>query len=119
MDPKEAERTELTALCEFAHPLPFLAACGLLLLAPFVRLPRAAWVTLGLLAVYLAPYVVASYYERYELPLWGLKTLAVVWLLDLLLGLAGRIRARRLEDRPAAATLPLPGVSPPPPEPRP
>ncbi len=123
MNPKEAEREELTALCTFAHPLPFLAACGLLLLAPFVRLPRTYWVTVALLAVYLAPYVLVSYYERYEFPLWGLKTLAVVWLLDVLLGLAaslyGRIGARRLEERPAAATTATPGEPPAPPEPRP
>ena len=121
MDPKEAERKGLTLLCQFAHPLPFLAACGLLLLAPVVRLPRACWVTLAVLAVYLAPYVLVSYYERYEMPLWGLKTLAIVWLLDALLALAsgGPIRTRRLEDRPAAATLALPGDSLPPPEPRP
>ena len=110
MSEDELERETLSTICYLAHPLPILAAVGLVLVAPVRRLPGACWAGLGLLAVYLTPYVLVSYYERYEFPLWGLKTLVVVWWLDVLFALASpaswRNRAARHEEAAAAATLP-------------
>ena len=108
MNEAEMERETLSLLCAVTHPLPVLAGFGLLLLAPFRRLSGACWAGLALLAVYLAPYIVVSYYERYEFPLWGLKILVIVWCLDAVFTLVGRgfrriFRGRR-EAVPAAAT---------------
>jgi hypothetical protein len=40
---------------------------------------------LGLYALYLLPYIVVSYYERYAMPLLGVKVLLVLWAVDRLI----------------------------------
>jgi hypothetical protein len=48
----------------------------------------------------LLPYIVASYYERYAVPLLTVKVLLVVWAVDRLLSLG---RARRIPATHAKA----------------
>ena len=84
MDDEEYERELLFRLCYLLQPLTVFAAVSLVLASPVRRLPRGAWAGLTFLAVYLLPYVLVSYYDRYEFPIWGLKTLVLVWWLEML-----------------------------------
>jgi hypothetical protein len=69
------------------HPLPFLALLVLLGTAPRGGLHPAQWVGIGAYCLHLAPYVAVSYYERYAVPLLGVKVLLVLWATDRLLAL--------------------------------
>ena len=73
-------------LSRLTHPLPFLAL--LLLLGSAIREPLAwpQWTVIGVYLLYLLPYVGASYYERYALPLLGAKVLLMLWAGDRVLG---------------------------------
>src|SRR5207249_2931293 len=51
------------------------------------RLHWAQWAVMGTYLVYLLPYIVVSYYERYTLPLLGVKVVLVAWAVDRLLAL--------------------------------
>src|SRR5262249_26248121 len=64
------------------HPPPFLAL--LVLVATSARRPLhwAQWVVIGVYLLYLLLYVGVSYYERYAVPLIGVKVLLVLWALD-------------------------------------
>jgi hypothetical protein len=64
------------------HPLPFLALLVLVFSAFWRRLAEIQWIAIGIYFLYLVPYVGASYYERYALPLLGLKVLLVLWAVD-------------------------------------
>jgi hypothetical protein len=81
------------------YPLPFLAALVLLAASIWKRLPRAQWVVLAVCACYLLPYIWASYYERYGLPLLGLKVLLVLWAIDWLLSLRRRASSVSVKDK--------------------
>ncbi len=70
-----------------AHPLPFLALVTLVFFGICDRLPPAIWRVILMYAVYLGPYVITSYYERYAFPLLAAKVLLVVWAVDRLVGL--------------------------------
>lgn len=80
------------------HPLPFIALVVLLVGGLFEPLGRAKWAVIGIYGLYLLPYVAASYYERYTVPLLAVKVLLVTWAADRLL--------ERL--RPHPAPLPHP-----------
>jgi len=67
------------------HPLPFLAVLLLVFAAGRRRLSWAQGTVISVYGVYLLPYVVASYYERYAAPLLGVKVLLVVWAVERLL----------------------------------
>jgi hypothetical protein len=69
------------------HALPFLGLLVLLATAGRQPLHRAEWAAIGIYALHLLPYVVASYYERYSAPLLAVKVLLVLWAVDRLLGL--------------------------------
>lgn len=61
------------------HPLPFVMLI-LLLLTHFRKpLQPIQWAIIAMYFVYLLPYVLASYYERYAFPLLPVKVLLVVW----------------------------------------
>lgn len=77
-------------LSRVTHPLPFLAVVFLLLTAWRTPLHRVQWVVIGVYLVYLTPYIVVSYYERYAFPLLGVKVVLVV-------SAAIRLRALALE----------------------
>jgi hypothetical protein len=61
------------------HPLPFLALLFLSASAVWVPLHRAQWTVMAVYLLYLLPYIVASYYERYGVPLLGVKVVLVTW----------------------------------------
>jgi hypothetical protein len=64
------------------YPLPFLAVLVLLLSAVRQRLSPAQEVAIAVYGFYLLPYIGASYYERYSLPLLGIKVMLVLWAAD-------------------------------------
>jgi hypothetical protein len=64
------------------HPLPFLALLVLALIGIGDRLHRTQWLVIGVYFLYLMPYVVVSYYERYAFPLIGVKVLLVIFAAD-------------------------------------
>jgi prepilin-type N-terminal cleavage/methylation domain-containing protein/prepilin-type processing-associated H-X9-DG protein len=61
------------------HPLPFLGFLVLAVTAGWQGLTRPQWVAVGAYWIYLLPYIGVSYYERYGMPLLGVKVLLVVW----------------------------------------
>ncbi len=76
---QEARRPAVLWARRLAHPLPFIALLVLLGAAMRGPLPKAHWTVSAVYVVYLAPYVVASYYERYAVPLLAVKVLLVLW----------------------------------------
>jgi hypothetical protein len=64
------------------QPLPFIAVLVLLFTGPWEPLSRVQWTVLGCYVFYLTPYVIISYYERYGVPLLGIKVLLVLWAAD-------------------------------------
>ncbi len=79
------EPTWLVWYNRLSHPLPLLA----LLLLAFTAAPeaqrRVAGSVAGVYLLYLLPYIGISYYERYALPLVGVKSLLILWAADRLL----------------------------------
>jgi hypothetical protein len=69
------------------HPLPFLALLFLAASAVWRPLSAAQWGVMGVYVLYLSPYIAISYYERYAIPLLGVKVLLVVWALDRVLAI--------------------------------
>jgi hypothetical protein len=67
------------------YPLPFLAVLVLLLSAVWQRLSPAQGFGIAVYCFYLLPYIWASYYERYSLPLLGIKVILVLWAAERLL----------------------------------
>jgi hypothetical protein len=80
--PQEARRPWLLWLKRFTHPLPFLALVFLIYSGIFRPLGWTQWTVIGVYLLYLTPYVAASYYERYTVPLVGVKVLLVIWAVD-------------------------------------
>ncbi len=66
-------------------PLPLLGVLVLIFTSAGRALSRAQWIVIGLYFLYLMPYIAVSYYERYAMPLLGVKVLLIVWGLDRLL----------------------------------
>jgi hypothetical protein len=83
----EAKRAWVLRISRWTHPLPFLALVVLMFTAMVDRLQTAQWIVLGVYCLYLLPYIGASYYERYAVPLVGVKALLVIWAADRLLSL--------------------------------
>jgi hypothetical protein len=93
------ERPWATWFSRLAHPLAFL---GLLVLAYSTLvfpLHPVQWVVMSIYAIYLLPYVVISYYERYAAPLLGIQVLLILWGLVRLISLV-RIWWRRYGTLP-------------------
>jgi hypothetical protein len=86
------------------HPLPFLALLFLAATAVWVPLHRAQWTVMAVYLLYLLPYIVASYYERYGIPLLGVKVALVAWAAIRLVSL---LRAQTLPSLPAATVTPV------------
>jgi hypothetical protein len=74
------------------QPLPFLALLFLVATAFWRNLLAIQWLVISVYFIYLLPYIVASYYERYTMPLLAVKTLLVIWALDRLLQLVWRTK---------------------------
>jgi len=82
---EEARQPRLLWARRLTFPLPFLAM--LLLIFSAVRRPLQwpQWVVIGVYLLYLLPYIAASYYERYTVPLVAVNVLLVLWAADRLL----------------------------------
>jgi hypothetical protein len=110
---EEARRPVVLLISRLSHPLPFLALLVLLFSAVWQNLHWSQWVGIGVYVLYLFPYIAVSYYERYAVPLLGVKVLLVLWAGDRLLSLWPRriVEIEELEvceplapaDRPARA----------------
>lgn len=90
----ERQRPVVTWLGRLLHPLPFLGFLVLAGSACWAPLTRVQWLVMGLYFLYLMPYICISYYERYALPLLGVKALLFLWAADRLVVL-GRWRTTR------------------------
>lgn len=74
----EARRPWITWLNRVVHPLPFVALLILVFTSVVRHLSWIEWMVIGIYVLYLLPYIGVSYFERYALPLLGVKTLLVV-----------------------------------------
>jgi hypothetical protein len=80
MDRNEARgRPWVHRLSRLIHPLAFLSLVVLLVTSLREPLDAVQWIAIGVYVLYLLPYVAASYYERYGLPLIGVKVLLILW----------------------------------------
>jgi hypothetical protein len=77
--PEEARIPGWVWLRRVVHPLPFLGLLALVLTSRRQRLHPVQWAVIALYVVYLLPYAGISYYDRYAVPILGLKVLLVVW----------------------------------------
>jgi len=103
-----ANRPVVLWISRLTHPLPFLALLVLVFTLLAEPLSRAQWVVIGVYLLYLLPYVGASYYDRYAVPLLGVKVLLVVWAVDRLL--SGSNSYRRGEHDGQNAGIPCSGI---------
>ena len=78
-DFSESRRPWLLWLSEVVYPLPFLAMAILLITSPWRPLSAVQWVVIGTYLIYLLPYVIVSYYERYKYPLIAVAVALVLW----------------------------------------
>jgi hypothetical protein len=84
-------------------PLPFLAVLFLVWSAIGTPLAWPQRAVIGIYLLYLLPYIVASYYERYTVPLVAVKVLLLLWALDRLLSMTACTPAAH--ERKQAAEL--------------
>lgn len=97
-DPGQEGKHPWSLWCSrLTHPLPFVALVVLVLTSVGERLQRGHWVVIGVYCLFLLPYVVVSYYDRYAFPLVGVKVMLVVFGADRVLsvvtgGERGRLR---------------------------
>jgi hypothetical protein len=75
----------VVTLSRLIHPLPLLALLLLAITSIWRRLHWAQWIVIGVYVLHLLPYILVSYYERYAMPLLGVKVLLIVWAIDRLL----------------------------------
>jgi hypothetical protein len=61
------------------HPLPFLALVFLVFTSIYQPLSLPQRTVIAVYLLYLLPYVISSYYERYAAPLLAVKVLLVAW----------------------------------------
>jgi hypothetical protein len=93
---QDRRRPWLAWLNRCMHPVPFLALVALLFFATQSRLRPIEWVVIGVYLCCLLPYIAVSYYDRYALPLLGVKALLVVWAAERLTAFGpGRLGHRR------------------------
>ncbi len=76
---QDERRPWLIWLNRTTHPLPFVALLTLLVFGIQGRLRPIEWYAIGTYVIYLLPYIAASYYDRYSMPLVAVKVLLVVW----------------------------------------
>jgi len=111
---KEAKRPWSLWFSRLTHPLPFAGLLVLLVAGIWQPLHRWQWFVIGVYLLYLLPYAAISYYERYAVPLLGVKMLLVIWAIDRLALLVFGQRAKGKpisgpsRDRKGAVIRPLP-----------
>ena len=98
------ERPWRVLLARVLHPLPFLALLVLLFFAFRQPLNKVELVTAGIYVLYFVPYALISYYDRYGLPMLGVKTLLVVLAAN---RVASLVRPRSENVLVTAASLPV------------
>ncbi len=103
-----ARRPGALWLGRLTHPLPFLGLLVLLFASAWRPLHPAQWAVIGAYVVYLLPYIAVSYYDRYGMPLLGVKVLLVVWGADCLLTLLRGPRRADAEEAPVLVELASP-----------
>jgi hypothetical protein len=91
------------------HPLPFVALMVLVFTAARRPLHGAQVAVIGVYFLYLLPYAAASYYERYALPLVGVKVLLLLWALDRILSWWPRCRRSLPLGKPRTMKREAPG----------
>jgi hypothetical protein len=64
------------------HPMPFLALVFLVLTSVYQPLSLPQRTVIAVYLLYLLPYVITSYYERYAVPLLAVKVLLVAWAVE-------------------------------------
>jgi hypothetical protein len=74
-----SRRTWVLWLNRLAYPLPFLCLLVLVCTARWRPLTHAQWIVMGVYLVYLFPYVLISYYERYKFPVIVAEAALLVW----------------------------------------
>ena len=89
------------------HPLALLAILVLASSALVRPLPAALWIAIGVELLYMMPYVGISYYERYALPMLGVRAILIVGMVDRLLSFA-RLRWWTIDPKPGSS-LRVPG----------
>jgi hypothetical protein len=99
-----AKRPCVLVISRVTHPIPFLGLLTVLFASMRGRLEPMQGLAAGVFVVYCLPYILISYYERYTVPLLGLKVLLVVWAVDRLCGWRW---PRRPRHRPAAMVCEL------------
>jgi hypothetical protein len=94
-------RPVVYSISRVIFPLPCLAVLFLGFTAAWKPLSGLQWAVIGVYWIYLLPYIVASYYERYGMPLLGVKVLLVLWAADRLLAwfLPGRGKAAKASGK--------------------
>jgi hypothetical protein len=103
---EESRRPYVFWTSRIVHPLPFLSMLFLAVTALWVPLHRAQWAVMAVFLLYLSPYIVASYYERYGVPLLGVKILLVVWAIARLLSFIPWPTSRQVVQESIVATRP-------------
>jgi hypothetical protein len=78
----EVRRPGVLWLNRLAYPLPFLCLLVLVCTARWRPLTHAQRIVMGVYVVYLLPYVLVSYYERYKFPVIVAEAALLVWGID-------------------------------------
>jgi hypothetical protein len=78
----EQRRPAVVWIYRVIYPLPFAAFVCLMVVGLLKQLDPIQSRVLLIYGVYLSPYVAISYYDRYGMPLVGVKVLLVVWAID-------------------------------------
>jgi hypothetical protein len=73
------ERPWRVLLARILHPIPFVSLLVLSFFAFRQPLNKAELVAAGIYVLYFVPYALISYYDRYGLPMLGVKTLLVLF----------------------------------------
>jgi hypothetical protein len=101
---KEARHPWRLLFYRLTYPLPFLGLLVLIVTGVWRPLSWPQWAVMAVYLLYLLPYIGISYYDRYGMPLIGVKALLVFWAAHRLLSLVFR---RRMADDGSDLTLEL------------
>jgi hypothetical protein len=103
------ERPWRVFLARVVHPFPFLALLVLLFFAFRKPLNKVEMIAVGIYVLYFVPYALISYYDRYGLPMLGVKTLLVVLAVN---RVASLVRPLSKNVLVTAASLPVAATTP-------
>lgn len=75
----QTENVWISFLKKMVFPVPFVFAIVLMVSQCSRRVKNGARIAIAIYALYLVPYVMISYYDRYAIPLLGIKMLMVIF----------------------------------------